>query len=85
MFVVDQRDQQVLEGRILVPALAGLPQGIVQGLFEFASETGHLDDYSPPAEEPTGLAKQCHTPVRGNQEPWRRFSPVYRVAGLAGR
>src|SRR6185437_15936736 len=57
MFVVDQRNQKVLEGRILVPALAGLPQGIVEGLFEFASETRHLDGHSPPAEEPTGLAK----------------------------
>jgi ATP-dependent Clp protease ATP-binding subunit ClpA len=30
------------EGRILVPALAGFAQRIVEGLFEFASETGHL-------------------------------------------
>jgi hypothetical protein len=41
MLVVDERDQQVLEGRVLVPALAGFPQGIVEGLFEFASETRH--------------------------------------------
>src|SRR5207253_4110784 len=41
MLVVDQRDQKMFEGRILVPATAGLPQGIVEGLFEFASETGH--------------------------------------------
>jgi hypothetical protein len=43
MLVVDESNQQVLEGRILVPALAGLPQRIVEGLFEFASETRHLD------------------------------------------
>jgi hypothetical protein len=85
MLVVDQRDQQMLERRIFVAAPAGLAERIMEGLFKLASETGHLDDYSPPAEEPTGLAKQCHTPVRGNQEPGRRFSPVYRVEGLAGR
>src|SRR5829696_2710951 len=42
MLVVDQRNQKMFEGRILVPATAGLGQGVVQGLFEFASETGHL-------------------------------------------
>jgi hypothetical protein len=55
MFVVDQSDQQVLEGRILVAALGRLIQRIVQGLFEFASETRHLDDYSPPPEKPAGF------------------------------
>ena len=42
MLVVDQRDQQMLEGRIFVPAAAGFGQRVVEGLFEFASETGHL-------------------------------------------
>jgi hypothetical protein len=42
MLVVDKRDEKMLEGRILVPAAAGLPQGIVEGLFEFARKTGHL-------------------------------------------
>ena len=42
MLVVDQRDQKMFEGRVLVTAAAGLGQRIVQGLFEFASKTGHL-------------------------------------------
>ena len=42
MLIVHQRDQQVLEGRIFVPAAAGFPQRIVEGLFEVASETRHL-------------------------------------------
>ena len=50
MFVVDERDQKMFEGRILMPALAGLPQRVVEGLFEFASETRHLDYYSPLSE-----------------------------------
>jgi len=54
MFVVDQSDQQVLEGRILVPAAAGFTQRIVQGLFEFASKTRHLSLYSVPAEKAPG-------------------------------
>jgi hypothetical protein len=83
MLVVDQRDQQMFEGRILVPALAGLPQGIVEGLFEFASETRHLGYHSPPAEEPTGLRKQCHTHRRGNQGAGSGFSPDYREATCA--
>ena len=42
MLVVDQRDQQMLEGRIFVAAPAGFAQRVVQGFFEFASETRHL-------------------------------------------
>ena len=38
MLVVDQRDQKMFEGRILVPTAAGLPKRVVEGLFEFASE-----------------------------------------------
>jgi hypothetical protein len=41
MLVIDECNQKMFKGRILVPALAGLSQGIVEGLFEFASETGH--------------------------------------------
>ena len=41
VFVVDQRDQQMLERRIFVAALLRLAKRIVQGLFEFARETGH--------------------------------------------
>jgi hypothetical protein len=55
MLVIDQRDQEVLKGRILVPAAAGFPQRIVEGLFEFASETRHLGWYSRPEEEAHGL------------------------------
>jgi hypothetical protein len=55
MLVVDERDQQMFEGRILVPALAGLPQGVVEGLFEFASKTRHLGLYSRSRGEPRGL------------------------------
>ncbi len=55
MLVVDQRDQQMLESRIFVPAAAGLAQGIVKGLFEFASETRHLDRYSPPSGKPASF------------------------------
>jgi hypothetical protein len=36
----------MFEGRILVPAAAGFPQRIVEGLFEFASETRHVGWYS---------------------------------------
>jgi hypothetical protein len=45
----------MFEGRILVPAAAGLPKGIVEGLFEFASETRHLAVYSVPTEGARGL------------------------------
>jgi hypothetical protein len=55
MLVVDQRDQKMFEGRLLVPALAGLPQRVVEGLFEFASETRHLVQYSPPPESQRAL------------------------------
>ena len=56
MLVVDQRDQQMLEGRILVPAAAGLPKRIVEGLFEFASKTRHLGWSLPcPRREPAGF------------------------------
>jgi hypothetical protein len=55
MLVVDQRDQKMFEGRILVPAAAGLPKGIVEGLFEFASKTRHLVMYSVPTEGARGL------------------------------
>jgi hypothetical protein len=45
----------MFEGRILVPAAAGFPQRIVEGLFEFASETRHLAEYSVPTERARGL------------------------------
>jgi len=45
----------MFEGRILVPALAGLPQSVVEGLFEFASEARHLDRYSRSRREAHGL------------------------------
>jgi hypothetical protein len=46
MLVVDKSDQKMFEGRILVPPTAGFPQRIMEGLFEFASETRHLGWYS---------------------------------------
>jgi len=42
MFIVDEGDQKVFEGRVLVATTAGFRQRVVEGLFEFASETGHL-------------------------------------------
>jgi hypothetical protein len=80
MLVVDQRDQQMFEGRILVPALAGLPQGIVEGLFEFASKTRHLGSFSCARRKPTGFHIECHMLERGNQEPGPGFSTDYRLA-----
>ena len=41
MFVVDQRDQQMLERRIFVATAVRFLKRIVQRLFEFASETWH--------------------------------------------
>ena len=38
VLVVDQREQQVLQRRVFVPALAGERQGAVEGLFEAARE-----------------------------------------------
>jgi hypothetical protein len=46
VLIVDQRDQKVFEGRVLVPAAAGFTQRVMEGLFELASETGHLDGHS---------------------------------------
>jgi hypothetical protein len=46
MLVVNEGNHKMFEGRILVPAAAGFPQRIVEGLFEFASETRHLGYYS---------------------------------------
>ena len=45
----------MFESRILVPAAAGFTQGIVEGLFEFASKTRHLAVYSVPTEGARGL------------------------------
>jgi hypothetical protein len=50
MFVIDEGNQKMFKSRILVPAAAGLPKGIVEGLFEFASKTRHLAYHSVPAE-----------------------------------
>src|SRR6185369_65676 len=48
VLVVDERDQEVLQGRIFVPAAAGLAKRVVEGLFELTSETGHyLLDSAP--------------------------------------
>jgi hypothetical protein len=41
MAVVDQRHQQVLEGRIFVTPTARFAEGVVEGLFEVTGETGH--------------------------------------------
>ena len=54
MLIVDQRDQEMFEGRILVPPAAGLSQCVVESLFEFASETRHLAGYSVPAGKARG-------------------------------
>jgi hypothetical protein len=79
MLVIDQRNQKMFEGRILVPAAAGLPKRIVEGLFEFASKTRHLGCYSRTRGEAHGLSNQCHTRERGNQEPCPGFSTDYRA------
>jgi hypothetical protein len=63
MFIIDQRNQQVLEGRILVPTAAGLSKRIVEGLFELASETRHLGKNSPPSEKPAGFTSNV---IRGS-------------------
>jgi hypothetical protein len=55
MLVVNEGDEQMFEGRILVPAAAGLPKRVVEGLFEFASKTRHLAGYSVPTEGAHGL------------------------------
>jgi hypothetical protein len=55
MLVVDQRNQKMFKGRILVPPAAGFPQRIVEGLFEFASKTRHLGITSRTRGKPTGL------------------------------
>jgi hypothetical protein len=77
MLVVDEGNQKMFEGRILVPAAAGFSQRIVQGLFEFASETRHLDGDSPPDPMWPGFQNQCHTRARRNQEARLRLSPDY--------
>ena len=50
MGVVDQREQQMLERRIFVPAVAGFGQGGVQGLLEFAGERRQVFYSSKPAK-----------------------------------
>jgi hypothetical protein len=55
MLVVDEGNQKMFEGRILVPAAAGLSKRIVEGLFEFASKTRHLAGYSVPVGGARGL------------------------------
>ena len=77
MLVVDQRDQKMFEGRILVPAAAGLRQRIVQGLFEFASETGHLGWYSlARRNRPRALRSNVIRCERGNQEPRAAYPQI---------
>src|SRR5437867_11554348 len=60
MLVVDQGDEKMFESRILVPAAAGLSKRIVEGLFEFASETGHYLKTPRAAAAPVFI-DQCHT------------------------
>jgi hypothetical protein len=55
MLIVDESDEKMFKGRILVPALAGFAQRIVEGLFEFASKTRHLGLYSRARREARGL------------------------------
>ena len=77
MFVVDKGNQKMFESRVLVAAPAGFGQGVVQGLFEFASETGHLG--LTPARIPgigPGSFIECHTQETRNQGPWDRLSPI---------
>ena len=79
MLVVDQRDQQMFEGRILVPALAGLPQRVVEGLFEFASETRHLGMILPARRKPAGLDYNVIRPNAAIKSRDPGFSPDYRA------
>jgi hypothetical protein len=83
MFVVDQSNQKMFEGRILVPPAAGFAQRIVEGLFEFASETGHLGYYSRSRGKAAGFQNQCHMAERGNQVPVPLFSTDYRINACA--
>jgi hypothetical protein len=55
MLVIDEGNQKMFKGRILVPATAGLAQRVVEGLFEFASKTRHLAWYSMPLGGTLGL------------------------------
>jgi hypothetical protein len=55
MLIVDECNQKMFEGRILVPTAASLPKRIVEGLFEFASKTRHLGCNSRTRGEPTGF------------------------------
>ena len=68
--VVDQRHQQMLERRIFVAALRRLAKRIVQGGFEFASETGH-SGFSLPTGEPPGSASMLavRTAIKGKDRP----------------
>ena len=85
MFVVDKGNQKMFESRVLVPAPAGLGQGVVQGLFELASETGHLD--LTPARIPgigPGSFFKCHTQQTRNQGASSPLSPEYDSEILSG-
>src|SRR5206468_9517925 len=85
MLVVDQRDQQMFEGRILVPALAGLPQRIMEGLFEFASKTRHLDDYSPPSGSQRALKTMSYGKTAQSRAGSRLFPSLAFRDYLFGR
>ena len=49
MGVLDEGEQEMLEGRIFVPAAARFREGGMQGLFEFAGEGRQFDLLLKPA------------------------------------
>jgi hypothetical protein len=81
MLVVDQRDQQMFERRIFVPAAAGLPKRVVKGLFELASETGHLSGYSPVRDSEADMVNN----VIRSAPPIKTIGPAFPqiIAGMA--
>ena len=76
MLVVDQCDQQVFEGRILVAPATRLAERIMQGLFEFTSKAGHYGTL-PPAPEWSGLVLNVirpERPIKGRRAAYPQLS-----------
>jgi hypothetical protein len=80
MLIIDECNEEMFKGRILVPPAAGFSKRIMEGLFEFASKTRHLGCNSRTRGKPTGFDFECHMTERGNQEPVPVFSTDYRFA-----
>jgi hypothetical protein len=78
VLVVDQRDEQVLERRIFVAALARFAERVVEGLFEVSGETGHRGNNSAPAEPQRASILNVIWDRNAIKGRWLRLSPVYR-------